>query len=161
MNIQYAYVAAYHWAVITTSTGSMEIKPENTAERIFTIGCLLVGVLVGCSLVSSISANVMEAHALSLDSQKNMWMMNRYLAQHTVNKEMSVRVLKQAKAAMIKSAVVSASQVEVLSTLSLQLRMELQSAVFSPHVLRHPLFRLWSNLYPPIMQHMCWEAMRF
>ena len=67
------YMASYHYAVITITSVLMDIYPQDTAERVFTVSRLFVGIVIGHSLVSSISARTMEANASRQVQYQALW----------------------------------------------------------------------------------------
>lgn len=157
----FLYVTSFHWSIIQIATGSMEIMPMNTIERIFTIACLLLGLAIGCSLVSSISATVLHAQTVKQDYHERLRTLRQYLRQSGIDPKLSVRVLRQFTERTNKKDMLADSDVLALGCLLPTLRIELQCEIFAPQLKAHPLFRVWSNLHHPAIQRLCWEALSF
>merc|ERR1719203_1334715 len=56
----FQYSSAIHWSIAQTTLGAMEVVSVNTVERTFNVACLLVGLFFGSSLISSLSAGMIE-----------------------------------------------------------------------------------------------------
>merc|ERR1712226_69023 len=56
----YSYTTAFHWAAIHLTGGSMDVIPANSFERSFSILCLIFGVVLCGSIISSLSSKLVE-----------------------------------------------------------------------------------------------------
>lgn len=160
LSLAYQYVTTFHWSMIQLANGSMEVLPQNTSERIFTIGCLVVGVVIGCSLVSSISASVMQAQTLRQSHNEKVAALRHYLRQHAIDQKVAVRVLRQYNDRTGVRSLLTEKDVPALEILSSSLRAELRCQIFCPLLQSHPLFRLWFKVHPPALHKVCWVAVR-
>lgn len=154
----FQYTTAYHYAVIQIATGSMDVFPQSTFERVFTIVCLLFGVVIGCTLVSSISATMVRLQTIRHDRDQKLRTLRQFLRQHVIDQRVSVMVMRQFTERTNKRRYLRIDDVPAVAALSQALRMELRSEIFGVHFNTHPLFRLWSRLHDHTMLRCCAEA---
>lgn len=155
----YQYFTTFHWAMSQITAGPMEYFPLNTSERQFTIVCQLFGLIFGSYLVSSLSAVMIEINQLRQEQTRQMQKLRQYLAQHTLSRSTSARVLQQAKDRLAKTDKITEKDVPVLQLLSNGLRAQVQYETMEPQLVRHPLFRLWSLIDHKALERLCWESM--
>merc|ERR1719282_321560 len=56
----YQYLTSFHWSLTQMTPGTIQINAVNSIERQFTIICLVFGLFAFSTLVSSLSAKMME-----------------------------------------------------------------------------------------------------
>jgi hypothetical protein len=88
----YQYFTAIHWSITQFTPASMHVQPQNVVERIFAIA-VVVFALVGFSyVVGSITGSLTQLRSMQEDKSKQFWNLRRYLKQHQVYFELSVRI---------------------------------------------------------------------
>merc|ERR1712232_363004 len=60
----YQYITSAHWAAAQITLGANDIACTNSYERVFNILGLLIGLCLGCTLVSSLSASMINVHLM-------------------------------------------------------------------------------------------------
>eukprot|EP00971_Amphidinium_carterae_P153157 3035901-Amphidinium_carterae.1 len=63
-DLMYQYWTTFHWSLTQITLGATEVVSGNTVERIYTVICLVFGLLFGSTLVSSLSATMVEFQML-------------------------------------------------------------------------------------------------
>jgi hypothetical protein len=135
----YTNVTTFHWAVAQLTLGSIEIVCANSIERIYNVFCMLIGLLFGSALISSLSATMVEIQTARKDqTQKLRVLRHYYMRENPIKAKLSNFVM-------------------AFQLLSQSLRTDLRFAVFKPYILRHPLFLLWYRVDPSVLSHMCQE----
>lgn len=154
----FQYASAIHWAIAQTTLGAMEVASVNTAERIVNVGCLLIGLFFGSSLISSMSAGMVEFRMSGRIRSNMMSTLRRYLLENNVNKKVALSVQRQAAARLSDTAMLTAKDVPALATLATGIRDTLHSEICQPHLQKHQLFQLWQHIDCQWFQQFCSKA---
>jgi hypothetical protein len=83
--ISYQYFTALHWSMTQMTPGSMEVFPTNWFERAINIACLVFGLLFGTSLVSQLSAKMVQFNMSRQQEYEQLDALRRYLNLHNVS----------------------------------------------------------------------------
>lgn len=161
MDFWYQYSTAFHWSMTQMTPGSMQVAPLNTLERQFNISCLICGLLFFSTLVSSLSAKMMHIKASKADKLQKFAVTCRFLRQASVSPKLAISIQKQVADQMRIQKRLTLSDVPALANLSLSLRIELQHELSKPHLLKHPLFRIFSEIDAGLIKNLCYEAIDF
>mmetsp|Transcript_11183 Transcript_11183/g.25423 ORF Transcript_11183/g.25423 Transcript_11183/m.25423 type:complete len:1119 (+) Transcript_11183:54-3410(+) len=151
----YEYWTCAHWAMAQTVLGAIEIPSSNTLERAFTVLCLLMGLLVGSSLVSSLSASMVEFQITRQERAGQMRVLRAYLRDSKVSSSLAYRVQRQVTERLSQKGRTTEKDVVALQLISLPLRITLRVEMYSPVLCRHPLFWLWSQLHVGMIRALC------
>jgi len=151
----YQYTTSLHWSMAQLTLGAIEIGASNSVERIFNVSCLLIGLLVSSTLASSLSAAMINFQIRMKDQKTTLRLVESFLSQHKVERGVAARVKHQILTRMDEKDMLSEQDVPALSLLSSSLTIELKTSMFKPHLMRHPLFRLWSCLSSSLTQLLC------
>jgi len=137
----YQYATAFHWSITQFTPSSMQVQPQNMAERVFALA-IIVMALVGFSyLVGGIISHIGHLRSMSEDSAKEFWNLRRYLRQNSVPIDLSIRIQRYLEHAwQRKQATLQTSDIKVFALLSDQLLSELKCVLALPHLFIHPLF---------------------
>lgn len=139
---QYWYMTALHWSLTQFTPASIDVHPQNIAERTFTVFIVVFG-LVGFSYnVGSITGSLSQLRQLAQTESKQFWDLRRFLRQNKVPVRLSLRIQRylehawqsQNKTREIKS-------IAILGLLSEHLLSELQYELNRIHFIVHPLFK--------------------
>eukprot|EP00928_Gymnodinium_smaydae_P044459 TRINITY_DN29660_c0_g1_i1.p1 TRINITY_DN29660_c0_g1~~TRINITY_DN29660_c0_g1_i1.p1 ORF type:complete len:754 (+),score=124.43 TRINITY_DN29660_c0_g1_i1:132-2264(+) len=155
-DLGYKYTTSLHWSLTQFTPGSMQVQPTNTVERAFAISVLVFGLIYFSSFVSGLTASISQLRGMRANYTKQLWMLRRYLRQHTVPSELSFRVLRYAEYASIsKKDFVPENRIELISVLSPQLRDELKSSVYYSCVLVHSTLGMIMRRSADLAHHLC------
>mmetsp|Transcript_14422 Transcript_14422/g.41465 ORF Transcript_14422/g.41465 Transcript_14422/m.41465 type:complete len:466 (-) Transcript_14422:55-1452(-) len=157
----YQYLTAYHWSMTQFTPASMNVQPQNTLERGFSI-VVIIFALVGFSyVVGSITGSLTQLRALKEEGAKQFWQLRRYLRKNQVPVVLSIRIQRYVEYAWQRQAdSMSASRVKILDMLSEQLMNELQSKVTVPQLEIHPFFRYMNAEFEVMMQRVAATAIK-
>jgi len=161
MTTSYQYTTTLHWSVSQMTLGAIEITCQNTAERISNVTCLIFGLLFGSTLVSSLSATMVEFQMMRNGIRQRMRILRQYLRDNQVGVGVSLRVQKQVSERLSAKQSVTAKDVAVLDLLTLSLRAELRFEVFKMHIQCHPLFRMWGTFDENFLRRLCNAGLDF
>jgi len=154
-NEWYQYWTTFHWSITQITLGATEVISSNTVERMYTVCCLVFGLLFGSTLVSSLSATMVEFQMLRNGRQQKLRLLRQFLSDHTVDLDISYLVQKQVKERLGPTDKLHESDVDGLNLLSAQLLSMLRREIYAPHLVTHPLFNLWSGLDPNLFNKLC------
>jgi hypothetical protein len=95
------------------------------------------------------------------DDTKQFWLLRRYLRQHKVPQDLTIRVLRYAEyARLLRKDLISESRVTLLSILSAQLQDELRNTVYFQSLLNHPLLNQVLGYSGLVAQGLCTSALQ-
>jgi len=137
----YRYCTALHWSLTQFTPASMEVVPENTAERAFAVSVLIFAMVTFSSFVSSITNAMTRLRNLNSERADRHQKLRQYLSENQVSTEVMARIwscLNQ----LLRSSKTRLHQKDVryVAMLPRSLQADLLEEVYSPVVLRHPLF---------------------
>ena len=127
-------------------------------ERMFTVTLLVLGLLVGISLVSLLSAEMVEFTMRKQDRVQKLSYLRTFLSEHNVTSNLAYRVTQQAETRIRKRAKLLDRDADAIQLLSSTLRIELHHEIFKRQMSSHPLFRLWGHLSRITAGEFCAEA---
>jgi len=156
--IPYQYLTALNWAVGQIALGPVEAYPQNVFERVFSVLATMIGFLFGSTLVSSLSAAMVDYQMSKKDKVAKMRSLRCFLQQHHVTPRLSTLVTRQAEGRLAMPETMREADVPALALLSATLRAELKMAIMRPHLELHPVFSLWLSIDEEAMQRICFEA---
>jgi len=126
--------------------GSSDVTGVNSIEKIYTILCLIFGLLFGSTLVSSLSATMVEFQMLRNGRQQKLRMLRQFLSDNAVDLDISYMVQKQVKERLGPSDSLTEQDVPVLQLLSSQLLAELRMEIHRVNLSTHALFSTWLGM---------------
>lgn len=156
--LSYEYLCSFHWTAAQITLGASDVVPTNSVERLFTIFVLMVGLLMGSTLVSIFSALVL-GKVLS----KQAWTelrddMRQFLSQNHVAHKLCVRVMTQVENRAAASTHLLEENVKALDLLTPSLCRELIVEIRRPTLVTHPLFQLWGEVNVKAVAELCEKA---
>jgi len=157
-SLGYQYWTSYHWAMAQLTLGGADTAPTNTLERLYSIVCLMLGLLLNCSLVSFLSSVILDVVLKRQEQEQKLEVLRMFLAQAKVETAIAIRVERQVFSRMKQRRELTPGQVPALNMLSSSLLSELHFAVFRPKVTGHPLFFMWSIMDGQSMHRFCDKA---
>jgi hypothetical protein len=154
----YAYSTSFHWA-LTQFTGSMDVQPENSAERFFAVLTLTFGFLLSAMVVSNITSSLTRLQIVSARSSTQVAMLNRYLHDNGISTKVALRVQRNATYALAQEKKnTPESSIELLELVSEPLRVELHYEIYGPILTWYGFFRCYKEANGPGMRRVCHTA---
>ena len=95
MNIIYQHATAIHWSAAQITLGAIDINCSNSSERIFDVLCLFCGLLFGSTLISSLSATMVEFQVAQKKKVQSLRALRKYLRKYCVPAQFCGRVQQQ------------------------------------------------------------------
>lgn len=153
------YLWAFHWSMTQFTPGSMDLQPQNSAERAFALLVLVFGMLIFSSFVSNNTSALTRLQNLTAHENSQNFLLRKYLNEHRISRGLSTRVIRYIELVKaIRKKKIDESKVENLGLLSGPLRVELQRELFEPYVLVHPFFAKYRAISAPSMSQICFTA---
>mmetsp|Transcript_33862 Transcript_33862/g.79165 ORF Transcript_33862/g.79165 Transcript_33862/m.79165 type:complete len:1027 (+) Transcript_33862:66-3146(+) len=155
----YQYVLAYQWGLAQLVLGSHDVIPMNLMERVFTIVCNLFGLIFGGTLISILSTTLIDLKEINQEKAAKMRTLKDFLLQHQVDIGVRLRILHQVRDRVKqRDRILVEKDVKALQVLSHPLLRELRYNLFTPHLLKHTMFRAWGCVEGEILKHLCGES---
>eukprot|EP00929_Paragymnodinium_shiwhaense_P009090 TRINITY_DN113138_c0_g1_i1.p1 TRINITY_DN113138_c0_g1~~TRINITY_DN113138_c0_g1_i1.p1 ORF type:complete len:821 (-),score=117.13 TRINITY_DN113138_c0_g1_i1:224-2686(-) len=157
-----AYGIAFHWTLTQfTPSSKPPIQPQNLNERLAAI-LVVMFALVGFSyVVGSITQSLAQLRNLHEAKTGQLWNLRRYLRHNKVSLRLRTRIHKYIDHQMnqMQDFSVMGGSSTLLSSLSTQLRGELQYEITVPHLAVHPLMARFSVSNMAVMRRIAFEAL--
>lgn len=91
----YEYWTSLHWAFTQMTPASMEVMPRCSLERAFSVGIIFVGLVLGSSLIATITS-IMTQYRLALeDSAKKFLQLQTFLTQQGLEPRIAMAIRLQ------------------------------------------------------------------
>uniref|UniRef100_A0A7S1PUW2 Cyclic nucleotide-binding domain-containing protein n=1 Tax=Alexandrium catenella TaxID=2925 RepID=A0A7S1PUW2_ALECA len=159
--VTYQYVTSLHWSLAQFTLGAVEISCTNSVERVFTVVCLFVGLIFGSTLVSSLSAGMVDHQMRMMEKKTKIRRLQRYLRESKVCQSTSLMIQEQAEERLKIHERLKEEDVPVLQMLSGTLRTELRHEIVRPHLCSLPLYNLLLHMDLSTFQTICMQAVGF
>lgn len=139
--LSYRYTTSLHWSLTQFTPASMEVTPENTTERVFSVVVLLFAMITFSSFVSMLTASMGALKNLSSDESRQFWLLRRYLRDWSVSRHVGLRIQRYLEYVYNQQRQrVQGKDVQLLVLLSKPLRDELTHETLAVHLKHHQLF---------------------
>lgn len=139
------YLVSLHWA-LTQVHGTMEVAPQNDAERVYAVTALFGSLFVFTVLIGNFANLMSNLWAADSYKQRQLWLLRRYLKQLQVGHWVSEKVDTYLQHVLTKRMEqVNCGSIEVLGFLSSRLATELKAASYARHCETHALFAFCCN----------------
>lgn len=157
----YQYLVALHWAITQFTPGSMHVQPQNIPERLFTIWCLIFGLVVFSAFIASVTQARMQLSKLMSKFERDLWLLRKYCRQNEVSRSLTQRMKRYVDLVLIpKFHKMQVKDIILLPQLSLDLREELQTELVSKKLRTHSFFceleeqskHVWNQV---VMKRLC------
>jgi len=154
----FQYTTAFHWAITQMTPGSMQVFPRNSLERLFNIFALVFGMIFFSSLISSLSATMVNFRMKSTQTANQMAELRRFLRQADISNKLSLSVQKQANERLMEVKPLMVTDVKALGVLSADVRSELQC---QPYLMRNGFYRVCQHVEPSVLKSIMVECINF
>eukprot|EP00913_Durusdinium_trenchii_P015055 g14120.t1 len=138
----FQYTTAFHWALTQMTPGSMQVFPRNSLERLFNIFALVFGMIFFSSLISSLSATMVNFRMKSTQTANQMAELRRFLRQANISSKLAIGVQKEALERLMEVKPLMVIDVKALKLLSADLQKELQYELCLPFLMRSGFYRV-------------------
>ncbi|OLP90241.1 Potassium voltage-gated channel subfamily H member 6 [Symbiodinium microadriaticum] len=151
----FRYSTSLHWSLTQFTPASMDVHPQNVAERCFAIMVLIAGLVLFSSFISSITGSMSQLRNMQADRSKQFWLLRRYLKQQKVPMDLCFRVLRYTEYATSTSHDrVPEGRITILSSLTEQLRNELTFYTHYRNLKKHPVFLQVAGMNEAVLNRM-------
>jgi len=135
----YAYTTALHWSLTQFTPASMEVVPENTGERAFTVSVLVFAMVAFSSFISSITGAMTRIRQIDHERLEMLSSLRRYLYENHVSKMLVARTMGSVNSSMKKSKRrFHEKDVQLLQLLPWSLKADLRDEIFTRTFSHHP-----------------------
>lgn len=160
-SLGYRYSTSLHWSLTQFTPASMDVQPQNVFERFFSIMVLIAGLVLFSSFISSITGSMSQLRNMKADKSKQFWLLRRYLKQQKVPRDLCFRVLRYIEYAMNNvDDRVPEGRINILNSLTEQLRNELKFFTHFRDLVSHPLFGHIRRVSEAILNRMSGRVLR-
>jgi hypothetical protein len=158
----YRYLVAYYWGVTTLLSGSSYLVPGTVAEIIYAITYVLLGCLFASSMISSLSASLVESHEHNRAIADNLSGLRTFLAQRECEPMLGLEIMSQAEERlhMAKKHRLLEEDVVAISLLSAELRSLLKCDLLELDVRRQPLWAACVHVDGELLTLLCEHAIQ-
>jgi len=125
------------------------------------IACLVLGLLLGTTIISSLSALMLEFQATSTERNQQLRAVQRYVRDSWVQPRTAYLVEKQLKERLWQVETRNMATLPCLELLSSKLRLELHFERCAPFLLSYGLFEMWTYISAAATRRFCMEAVQF
>jgi len=156
------YATSLHWTLTQFTPASMEVVPENTYERFFTVCTMLCAIIFFSSFLSNIAAAVAlfrrkrEEHGIQSANLVRLLQEN-HVSLHLAGRIQAFLKMQQTKRNVVHR--VHESDVPQLKQLPESLKEQLAWEVYMPVITRHPLLKGMKLFTQSCITAVCIEAL--
>jgi len=151
----YDYLTALHWAMCQMTPGSMEVSPRSSAERIYNVFILLLGLLMGSSLIATLTSMMTQYKLRFEASSRKFLTLQQFLNQQAVDPQLALAIKLQVKARSNERERLKAKDVEYLGLLSNSLQDALWHGWCMRHLSAHAFLNSLNILDSFAVQSLC------
>uniref|UniRef100_A0A7S0A2D9 Cyclic nucleotide-binding domain-containing protein n=1 Tax=Pyrodinium bahamense TaxID=73915 RepID=A0A7S0A2D9_9DINO len=156
----YEYWTSLHWAITQMTPGSMEVFPESSEERIYSVSTLFLGLLMGSSLVATLTS-MMTQYKLRIEASSRKFMqLHQFLNQQGVDPQLALAIKLQVKARSSERQRLQVKDVEYLSLVSNSLQEALWHSWCMKHLSGHTFLNSLNLLDSFAVQCLCNSAIK-
>jgi len=151
----FIYFFAYYWSITTMFSGASFLVPMTTLETAFSCVYVLFGILFASSMISSMSAMLMDSHEAQREKTLKIQKLQLFLQQHNVDPMLSVMIQRQALERMSVERRIAEEDVSVISLLSAELRTQLRFHLCAPVLSKLSLWRTCDYVDDQVIKNLC------
>jgi len=148
------YLLGFIWST-TTMLGESPTPGRNIAERAFQACWLIVGMVFGSLIVSSLAQMACQLTELKKEQTEKRTALRRFLSQQKVDRVLSFAIQREVAARLSRSTRLSDKDVPTLELLSSALRLELRCGRCEQPLLNDPLLRTFRELHRGFLRNLC------
>jgi len=136
----YCYFTSLHWSLTQFTPASMEIRPYNLIERVYSISALLFALITFSSFLGSITASITQLRKHTTESAKQQHILRNYFMKNNVSGVLSREIWNFLKHHHFAHQTRSSAHIQVLGLLPKGLQSKLHLELYRPYLTRAPFF---------------------
>mmetsp|Transcript_69897 Transcript_69897/g.166823 ORF Transcript_69897/g.166823 Transcript_69897/m.166823 type:complete len:826 (+) Transcript_69897:47-2524(+) len=149
------YSVSFHWA-LAQFHGTMELYPSTLEERIFAFSYLLLAYFLAVVFISFITSAMTRLHLITGVQAAHLRVLRWFLIDNGISRQLTARIHTNLKAALsAQQHALPETEVELLSIVSENLRMELHCEMYGPTLRNHLLF---APINAQLVKQLCHTA---
>lgn len=158
----FQYVIVYHWMVSQSTVGNEVVYTSNTYERIFNVFGAFCALLINITLVSILSATLVDYRDARKGQKNKVRELDRFLMENKISQQLAMQLQRQAQQRLnLTEQRLNDTDVSVLRMLSAQLIQDLRLELYSRHLVRSPLLALWNTMENRGIAKLCNDGVEF
>jgi hypothetical protein len=158
--VQNRYVMSLRWALSQFAGGMDEVVPVNLLEHFYASLVFFLTFWSGAIFISTLTSHMTQFFFLSREQSNKINDLMRYLKQYSITQVLSLRVLRNARAAMrSRRQQMPESSAGIEELVSLALRTELHFEMYSPYIKPHPFFSEFIKDNAHVARRVCHFSM--
>mmetsp|Transcript_113683 Transcript_113683/g.345850 ORF Transcript_113683/g.345850 Transcript_113683/m.345850 type:complete len:595 (-) Transcript_113683:119-1903(-) len=155
----YSYMTSLHWSLTQFTPASMEVRPFNLTERIYSITVLLCAMACFSSFVGTISTGITQLRKLQSDKATTKVGLRRYFLENKVSIELGQHIWSFLKSNHFQHKKRTHTQeIEVLKFLPPPLKKKLRQELYAPYITRVPFFYHYTAITSEGLIEICYRA---
>ena len=155
LNTFFLYTSSLHWSIAQMTLGCNEIVSTTSAERLFSVLLLFIGLFLSSTLVSAFSATLIEYQMQRREQLDQMRLVRQFLSQNAIGLGLSLRIQGQIERQFRQKPILQERDVAALTFLSKPLQRKLRFEMYKGTLLCFPPFRIWMNLSVAVAKEVC------
>lgn len=161
LELGYQYFTSLHWALCQFTPATMEVMATNTAERVFTVLTIILGLISFSSFVSNITSSMTQLRNLNSEKHKLQSSLRTYFSQNEVPPEVSKCIYDWINShRKMHRLRVHERDIDLLAEMPERLRCKLREAVYGPVMCRHPFLQEFSDVDQKGFDRLCHQALQ-
>mmetsp|Transcript_49850 Transcript_49850/g.115770 ORF Transcript_49850/g.115770 Transcript_49850/m.115770 type:complete len:711 (-) Transcript_49850:82-2214(-) len=153
------YMTALHWSLTQFTPASMEIRPYNLMERVYSICTLLFALVAFSSFLGSITASITKLRQHNSETEKHVHTLRVYFSKNKVSTELSREIWSFLRHHHFNHRTRShTDEVPFLALLPARLRGKLALELYSPYLTRAPIFYHYMAINCGGLLELCSQA---
>jgi len=160
-SFSYAYSTALHWSLTQFTPASMEVVPQNTLERFFTIMVIILALVAFSSFVSSITAAMTHIRQINAQQMQEQALIRQFFSEHKISHGMASRVwhfFRKSKKTSTKR--LNLKDVPMLKALPVRIKEDLRLEIYLPILSTHPFFQRYHQRDSDALRRVCNSAVQ-
>eukprot|EP00930_Biecheleria_cincta_P003997 TRINITY_DN10489_c0_g2_i2.p1 TRINITY_DN10489_c0_g2~~TRINITY_DN10489_c0_g2_i2.p1 ORF type:complete len:516 (+),score=53.41 TRINITY_DN10489_c0_g2_i2:886-2433(+) len=157
--VESQYLVCLQWAASQFVGGMAQFNAVSDLERFYTVGTNTAAFIVTLMIAGTFTAGLTKRYLMDDHGARRLATLKSYLRQNRVSQKLAVKICRNAKHAV--SGDLTEADVEILSTITEPLKIQLHVEMHSRFLQRHPLFAdLLHNrsVFDRLIREVCHEA---
>lgn len=160
-SVVYQYLTCMHFSLTQMTPGSMQVAAVNSPERVFSIFCLVFGMVVFSTLISSLSATLTSFKIRRREGATMLATLREFLRKAHVSHNTGVAVEKLVQERLKLPKQLAFADVTAFSLLPLSMVDSLRCEMFSKYLASFPFLCVLNYLDPLFRNAICREVVDF
>mmetsp|Transcript_93815 Transcript_93815/g.280006 ORF Transcript_93815/g.280006 Transcript_93815/m.280006 type:complete len:770 (-) Transcript_93815:26-2335(-) len=158
-DLAYCYTSSLHWSLTQFTPASMEVVPQNAYERAFNVVVIICGFVIFSSFVSSITGAMNHIRNINARALEQDAIIRQYFSENNIHHTLASKVWTFVRQKRVSGKRLRIEELPILQQLPLRIRDELRQEMYTPHLIQHPILRVYSRLCPSAIRKVCITAL--